>query len=277
MTSIAVQLQPFQQTVEIYESTTYYDGQESADEEMTDFDRQTLVENGFDDQDMYNAEVGSTVVEPPQSDAVRTHAPSTIVDELEYLEEVVYEETDEVSAKVPDIHLVHETDSYQVPSLLRMNLTDQAEETTAHTPPAESSSSIHPQIFSPASRIIPIPRPSTPIPSHLHITEDGDLDDDWPICLYTPTGQEYVLFRSDGDHEAVFEDNWLKSQPLETLFSSIRQALEGELASLTTSFSMDEIILTVPDLDLSIAEVCILFPSPSKDNANSGVGQLLYS
>lgn len=66
-----------------------------------------------------------------------------------------------------------------------------------------------------------------------------------------------MLFRSDGDTEALFEDNWLKSQPLETFFSSIRQTLENELASLTTSFAMDEIVLAIPDLEVSIAEVCI--------------------
>jgi Protein of unknown function (DUF2420) len=64
-----------------------------------------------------------------------------------------------------------------------------------------------------------------------------------------------MLFRSDGDTEALFEDNWLKSQPLESLFSSIRQTLEHELSSLTTSFYMDEMIVTIPDLDVSIAEV----------------------
>lgn len=104
--------------------------------------------------------------------------------------------------------------------------------------------------------MIPIPRPATPLLSNLTTTADDEVqDDDWPICLYTPMGQEYMLFRSDGDTEALFEDNWLKSQPLETLFSSIRQTLENELASLTTSFVMDEIVLAVPDLDVSIAEV----------------------
>ena len=68
-----------------------------------------------------------------------------------------------------------------------------------------------------------------------------------------------MLFRSDGDTEALFEDNWLKSQPLETFFSSIRQTLENELASLTTSFAMDEIVLAIPDLEVSIAEVCPFF------------------
>lgn len=254
MTSIAVQLQPFQRTVEIYESATYYDQQDPQDEEMTDLeDRQTLVENGVDDQDMYSAaEVDSTVVEPPQSDAVRTHAPSTIVDELEYLE-VEYEEV-EVAPKVPEVHLVHETEAYKVHFLQEMWINSQADENTAHTPPPESTS-VHRLIHSPAARLIPIPRSSTPIASHVPVTEDTDLDDDWPICLYTTTGQEYMLFRSDRDNEALFEDNWLKSQPLETLFSSIRQALEGELSSLTSSFSMDEIVLTVPDLDVSIAEV----------------------
>jgi len=271
MTSIAVQLQPFQQTAEIYESSTpYYDQQttedhdgvfetEDEDQEMTDFDRQTLVENGFDDQDMYSAEVDSTVVEPPQSDAVRTHAPSTIVDELEYLEEVDYEESDDIP-KVPDVHLVHEEEIFKVFLLTGVEVNLQTDDTNAHTPPSESSPA-HPQIFTPASRMIPIPRPSTPVPSHLPITEEDQLDDDWPICLYTPAGQEYMLFRSDGDTEALFEDNWLKSQPLESLFSSIRQALEGELASLTSSLTMDEIVLSIPDLDVSIAEVRI-YPTP---------------
>ena len=71
-----------------------------------------------------------------------------------------------------------------------------------------------------------------------------------------------MLFRADGDTEALFEDNWLKSQPLETLFSSIRQTLENEFASITTSFAMDEIVLSVSDLDVSIAEVCTLSMSP---------------
>jgi len=71
-----------------------------------------------------------------------------------------------------------------------------------------------------------------------------------------------MLFRADGDTEALFEDNWLKSQPLETLFSSIRQTLENELASITTSFAMDEIVLSVSDLEVSIAEVCTLSMPP---------------
>jgi hypothetical protein len=262
MTSIAVQLQPFQQTAEIYESTTYYPLQHGdQDEEMTDIDKQSLVENGYDDQDMYStAEVESTVVEPPQSDAVRTHAPSTIVDELEYLEEIEYEEVEPVP-KVPEVHLVHENESYKVLQGDTIEVDHQAEETVPNTPPAASS--VHPLILSPATRVIPVPRPSTPLHSH-PTAEETDIDDEWPICLYTPTGQEYMLFRSDGDTEALFEDNWVKSQPLETLFSSIRQALEGELASLTTSFAMDEIVLTVPDLDVSIAEV---FPLVEDINA----------
>ena len=84
---------------------------------------------------------------------------------------------------------------------------------------------------------------------------EEEIVDDWPICLYIPAGQDYMLFPADGDSETLFEDNWLKSQPLEAFFSSIRQALENELASLTTSFAMDEIVLAIPDLDVSIAEV----------------------
>jgi hypothetical protein len=72
-----------------------------------------------------------------------------------------------------------------------------------------------------------------------------------------------MLFRSDGDTEALFEDAWLKSQPLETFFSSIRQTLESELANLTTSFAMDEIVLAIPDLEVSIAEVIPPLTPPS--------------
>jgi len=114
--------------------------------------------------------------------------------------------------------------------------------------------------------MVPIPRPATPLLSSnltntTTATEEQPQDDDWPICLSCPNGQEYMLFRSDGDTEALFEDNWLKSQSLETLFSSIRQTLENELASITSSFAMDEIVLSVPDLDVSIAEVA----SPPRD------------
>ena len=232
---------------------------------MTDADnKQIPAENGYDDQDTYNAEIESTVVEPPQSDAVLTHAPSTILDEMEYLEdEIDYEEADpKEPLEIPLIQ--HDSDTYKVfsASSILANVF-KAETTTAHTPPAHSpEENIHPQIFSPVSRMIPLPRATTPLLSNLATTstttvgEDEPVDDDWPICLYTPAGQEYMLFRSDGDTEALFEDNWLKSQPLETFFSSIRQTLENELASLTNSFAMDEIVLAIPDLEVSIAEVC---------------------
>lgn len=273
MTSVAVPVQ-FAQTTEIFETTVYETADdehlEDEDTEMTDASAQEYQEqeNEYDDQEMYNAEVGSTIVEPPQSDAVHTHAPSTILDEMEYLEEVDYEEQDPTQKDSNDIHLVHETASYKVPPLYPQH--DQRgsnmkpETTTAHTPPAVSSSEdnqLHPPFLnSPASRlnINPLARPATPILSNLTITTTGEedqQDDDWPICLYAPNGQEYMLFRSDGDTEALFEDNWLKSQPLETLFSSIRQTLENELASITSSFAMDEIVLGVSELDVSIAEV----------------------
>lgn len=282
MTSVAAPVHPpfsqQQQTTETSETTrvsTYYENIQDAillpydeDIEMTDADKPLVVENGYDDQDTYNADIESTVVEPPQSDAVMTHAPSTILDEMEFLDEVDYEEEDEQDSisKIPDIHLVHETDTYKVHSLTSQLGPDfQAETTPAHTPPSTSledsvnpSQHIHPSIFSPSSRMIPLPRPSTPHFVTATVTtsgEDETLDDDWPIFLYTPAGQEYMLFRSDGDTEALFEDNWLKSQPLETFFSSIRQTLESELASLTSSFAMDEIVLAIPDLDVSIAEV----------------------
>src|SRR5271169_6747794 len=98
MTSVAVHLRHFeQQTTEIFETDIQYNTINSydEDEEMMDSDpKQTLMENGYDDQDTYNADIESTVVEPPQSDAVLTYAPSTILDEMEYLEEIDYEETD---------------------------------------------------------------------------------------------------------------------------------------------------------------------------------------
>ena len=282
MTSLAAPVHlPFsqqQQTTETFETTstsTYYENIQDAtihpydeDTEMTDTDKLPLVENGYDDQDTYNADNESTVVEPPQSDAVMTHAPSTILDEMEFLDEVDYEEEEQdPSSKVPDIHLVHGTETYKVHSNSSQVKADlfQAETTLAHTPPATSLEDninqpqhIHSAIFSPSSRMIPLARSSTPHLAAATITtsgEDETLDDDWPIFLCTPTGQEYMLFRSDGDTEALFEDNWLKSQPLETFFSSIRQTLESELVSLTTSFAMDEIVLAIPDLDVSIAEV----------------------
>ena len=110
--------------------------------------------------------------------------------------------------------------------------------------------------------MVPLPRPSTPLRSNAvssnpNAGDEEVVEDEWPICLYTPAGQEYILFRYDGDTEALFEDSWLKTQPLETFFSSIRQTLESELAPLTTSFAMDEIVLTIPDLDVSIAEVML--------------------
>ena len=125
MTSLAVPVQ-FSQTTEIFETTVYesVDDSESQhigdeDTEMTDVEAQEYHgEEGeleYDDQEMYNAEVGSTIVEPPQSDAVQTHAPSTIEDDMEYLDEVDYEEEQEDPAsKDSDVHLVHETASYKV-------------------------------------------------------------------------------------------------------------------------------------------------------------------
>ena len=280
MTSVGAPVHLFQQqpeTTETFETVTtvtYYENiVEDAihpydeDTEMTDTDKLPPVENGYDDQDTYNADIESTVVEPPQSDAVLTHAPSTILDEMEYLDEVDYEENEEgnPTSKIPDIHLIHESETYKVFSDSMHDGSDfQAETTLAHTPPAISSDDVsqpqntHPLIFSPSSRMILIPRASTPNFATATVgTLAGDelSDDDWPIFLCTPTGQEYMLFRSEGDTEALFEDNWLKSQPLETFFSSIRQTLESELASLTTTFAMDEIILSIPDLDVSIAEV----------------------
>jgi len=278
MTSIAAPVHPpfqQQQQQQTTDTTTYYENIEDAihpydqDTEMTDTDKLPLVENGYDDQDTYNADLESTVVEPPQSDAVLTHAPSTILDEMEYLDEVDYEENEEDPAsKIPDIHHVHETDTYKVLSHgVGDSIDFQAETTPAHTPPSTSLEDIinqpqhiHPSMFSPSSRMIPLPRAST---LHVQATatitisaqDETLVDDDWPIFLCTPTGQEYMLFRSDGDTEALFEDAWLKSQPLETFFSSIRQTLESEFASLTTSFAMDEIVLAIPDLDVSIAEV----------------------
>jgi len=243
---------------------------------MTDLDsKQILGENGYEDLDTYNAEIESTVVEPPQSDAVLNYAPSTILDEMDYLDdEIDYEEADpKEPLEIPLIQ--HDSDTYKVFSPFNMVVDySQAETTTAHTPPAHSPDEqhIHPPIFSPVSRIIPLPPPTTPHLSNVATTStttigEDELDDDWPICLYTPIGQEYMLFRSDGDTEALFEDNWLKSQPLETFFSSIRQTLENELASLTNSFAMDEIVLAIPDLDVSIAEVCP-FSSPIFEPAN---------
>ena len=275
MTSVAATVHPpFQQQQTI--TSTYYENIEDAilpyedeDTEMTDTDKFPLVENGYDDT--YNADIESTVVEPPQSDAVLTHAQSTILDEMEYLDEVDYEDEDEEdpASKIPDIH------TYKVLSHSMAGSIDfQAETTPAHTPPSTSLEDvinqpqhIHPSLFSPSSRMIPLPRASTP---HLLATatittsgEEETLDDDWPIFLCTPTGQEYMLFRSDGDTEALFEDAWLKSQPLETFFSSIRQTLESEFASLTTSFAMDEIVLAIPDLEVSIAEVTSPLAPPS--------------
>ena len=265
MTSVSLPPHPFTETTEVletFETTFYEDGDEGAsnpideDTEMTDFETQAPLENGYEDQDLYNAEIGSTIVEPPQSDAVLTHAPSTIVDEMEYLDETDYQSPD--TSKPADPNPIDQADSYKVLSPVP-DTNVQPDTTTAHTPPAIIEDASH-HFFSPASRMIPSLRPSTPLlTAHTKSTEDEQIDDDWPICLYTPTGQEYILFRSDGDTEALFEDNWLKSQPLETLFSSIRQTLETELASLTTSFAMDEIVLGIPDLDVSIAEVPTLF------------------
>jgi Protein of unknown function (DUF2420) len=234
----------------------------SGDEDVSMAEMYSQLENGVDETDLY--EIASTVVEPPQSDAVRTHAPSTIVDELEYDEDIIeYEESDpgEAEAKIPDIiHLAHElhSDSYKV--MTRQSLGANTQDGEVHAPPLqESSHNITHQISSPIPRMITIPpRSGTPLP---HPEEEVQVDDDWPVCLYTAAGQEYILFRSDGDTEAVFEDNWLKSQPLESLFNSIRQTLETELSSLTDSFTMDEMVFSIPDLDVSIAEVTPAFDS----------------
>jgi Protein of unknown function (DUF2420) len=302
MTSIAAPFPAVQpEIIETATTTTSYDYeayQESEhteeydnDVEMMDVDphqledKQIPNETGYEEQDTYNAEIESTVVEPPQSDAVLTHAPSTILDEMEYLEEEIidYEEEDDeqISQKPPpDIHLIQESDTYKVrPSYLRTRADFiKGETTTAPTPPAHSPEDIaRLHLFSPANRPVPLPRPQTPLLATLVAStsatagatgvadeESGAVvDDDWPICLYVPGGQEYMLFRSDGDTEALFEDNWLKSQPLETFFSSIRQTLEHELIPLTTAFAMDEIILAIPDLDVSIAEVCNPYPPSS--------------
>jgi|SRR5579859_6403865 len=118
MTSVAVPVQ-FAQTTEIFESAVSETiNDEDEDTEMTDAggtEGYQEEENEYDDQEMYNAEIGSTIVEPPQSDAVHTHAPSTILDDMEYLEEVDYEEQDPTQKDSDDIHLVHETASYKVP------------------------------------------------------------------------------------------------------------------------------------------------------------------
>jgi hypothetical protein len=116
MTSVAAPVQ-FAQTTEVFETTTVYDSIDDDESQHIDDEDTEMTEyqegNEFDDQEMYNAEVGSTIVEPPQSDAVHTHAPSTIVDEMEYLDEVDYEVQDPV-LKEPGIHLVPETASYKV-------------------------------------------------------------------------------------------------------------------------------------------------------------------
>lgn len=211
---------------------------DDVDDEMTDYDKQELLENGLDENDLYNADNQSIIVEPPQSDAVMTHAPSTIVDEMEYLDDSDYQ--------VDDTKPVNIT--------LQESTAEEPEVTTIHTPPAESSIQLHPH-FSPAPRMLVSQRPQTPLITTLTATTvDDPVDDEWPICLETPTGQEYILFRSDGDTEALFEDSWLKSQSLETFFSSLRQTLSDELASLTSSFAMEEIVLAIPDLEVSIAE-----------------------
>lgn len=254
MISVAAPVAHFEQQPEIFETHYQYSEEHHEDQEMAEYDD---GQNEYDDQDMYNAEIESTVVEPPQSDIVVTHAPSTIIDEMEYLEEADYEDTDPTSKASTEEQLVQESVPYKVCNLY--DGIDVQTDLTAQTPPALATDEhLHPQVFSPATRMIPHPRPSTPLLSTLGTTttEAEPVDDDWPICLYTSNGQEYMLFRSDGDTEALFEDNWLKSQPLETLFSSIRQTLENELASLTTSFAMEEIVLSIPDLDVSIAEVC---------------------
>jgi hypothetical protein len=253
MTSVAVAQHPFPQPTEIIETTPYYQDMlnpEALDQEMEDDNTYNLLENGDDDQDMYNADNQSTIVEPPQSDAVMTHAPSTILDEMEYLDDIDYEE-DQVSKPVDPFHLTEEV-------LALHRHVDIQSQASSHTPPAESSIHLHPQIFSPASRVVP--RPTTPLVTNLssNIVDTDPTDDEWPVCLETPTGQEYILFRSDGDTEALFEDSWLKSQSLEIFFSSLRQTLEDELSSLTSSFSMEEIVLAIPDLQISIAEVCVL-------------------
>ena len=291
MTSVAAPLSLQAQTEIIVKRTvasfeTFEENEDTdySDIEMTDAEQnQTSGDTIYEEQDTYTAEIESTIVEPPQSDAVMTHAPSTILDEMEYLEEAIdYEEADpSLSKPPPDIHLIQESDTYKVllPGHWDLHfpvsdIVEKGDATTAPTPPAHSTEVIaHVQLFSPGNRPVPLPRPQTPllptlVPSTSAVPPGGDThdssggvaviaDDDWPICLYAPGGQEYMLFRSDGDTEALFEDNWLKSQPLETFFSSIRQTLENELIPLTTSFAMDEIVLAIPDLELSIAEVSI--------------------
>lgn len=168
MTSVAVPLHHFEQdTTEIFETDIYHETfEDTEDQEMTDSDpKQTFVEYGYEDQDTYNADIESTVVEPPQSDAVLTHAPSTILDEMEYLDEIDYEEADPDSKPPPEVPLIHEIDdTYKVfaSSNIGMDVDyfQEAETTTAHTPPAHSPEDQqhlhHPQMFSPASRIIPL-------------------------------------------------------------------------------------------------------------------------
>jgi hypothetical protein len=302
MTSIDAPFHPVLGQADVIEtSAAFYESFEDnqdveySDMEMADASQKQIPLENNEEQDTYNAEIESTVVEPSQSDAVMTHAPSTILDEMEYLDPIDYEEADPISPKPhPDDNLIRETDTYKVlPSFWHIHIANgesdydvQADTTTAPTPPARSpEATTQIQLFSPGNRPVPLPRSQTPHLAALAASTsaaagagtagDADedtagvvlLDDDWPICLYTPGGQEYMLFRSDGDTEALFEDNWLKSQPLETFFSSIRQTLENELIPLTTSFAMDEIVLAIPDLELSIAEVRNPYPTETPQTA----------
>src|SRR5271168_4253546 len=148
---------------EAYQETEFTEGYDN-DVEMTDVDPHQLEdkegpdETFYEEQDTYNAEIESTVVEPPQSDAVLTHAPSTILDEMEYLEEEIIDYDDEGDDQIsqkppPDIQLIQESDTYKVrPSYSRTSADLlKGETTTAPSPPAHSPDDIsHLHLFSPA-------------------------------------------------------------------------------------------------------------------------------
>src|SRR5271156_45231 len=197
MTSVAVSGHFYQQTTEVFETAILSESQEDAlqsfeeDQEMTDSHKQTLVENGSDDQDMYNAEIESTLVEPPQSDVVMTHAPSTIVDETEYVDEIEYEEADPVS-KPENLQFPQGSDIFKVCPDSEISTDGQQQETTtAQTPPPSTEEHIHPSLLSPTSRLLhPHPRPATPLaPVIANLTnaatsnagagDEDPLDDDW--------------------------------------------------------------------------------------------------
>ena len=131
MISVVVPLHHFEQQTTPDVLETYSENLEhklsplySQDQEMADSDNNSmpiLVGNEYDDQDTYSAEIESTVVEPPQSDAVLTHAPSSVLDEMEYLDEIDYEEADEPDSKQPiAISVINESEVYKVNSLFEV-------------------------------------------------------------------------------------------------------------------------------------------------------------